>query len=110
MEHSVGRLFLLQTVVLCLMAPERTGACTSFIVPDKTTSDVRPLISRNRDTGRQDNVVTAVRSERCRYMGIAASWDESPVEMWNGHNKGCFCHYLHRCLHISVPGSSISRA
>ena len=90
MKISISKLFLLLTVSLCLAFPEGTSACTSFIVSGKATKDGRPLIFKNRDTGDVNNVVADVQGEIYRYMGIAASWDKKPTDIWGGHNEAGF--------------------
>ena len=77
-------------VILLFLIAGRTFACTSFIVSGKATKDGRPLIFKNRDTGDQNNVVVVVQGELYRYMGIAASWDKKPTDIWGGHNEAGF--------------------
>ena len=83
-------LWVLLPIVLLFLAAGKTLACTSFIVSGKATKDGRPLIFKNRDTGDANNVVVVVQGERYRYMGIAASWDKKPVDIWGGHNEAGF--------------------
>ncbi len=83
-------LWVLLPIVLLFLAAGKTLACTSFIVSGKATKDGRPLIFKNRDTGDANNVVVVVQGERYRYMGIAASWDKEPVDIWGGHNEAGF--------------------
>ena len=85
-----GKLLWTLLSVLLFVAAGRASACTSFIVSGKATKDGRPLIFKNRDTGDANNVVVDVQGERYRYMGIAASWDKKPVEIWGGHNEAGF--------------------
>ena len=81
---------MLLSIVLLFGASGRAMACTSFIVSGKATKDGRPLIFKNRDTGDANNVVVDVQGELYRYMGIAASWDKKPVDIWGGHNEAGF--------------------
>ena len=90
MNRYVKTLWMLLSIVLLFGASGRTLACTSFIVSGKATKDGRPLIFKNRDTGDANNVVVDVQGELYRYMGIAASWDKKPVEIWGGHNEAGF--------------------
>lgn len=83
-------LWVLLPIVLLFLAAGKTLACTSFIVSGKATKDGRPLVFKNRDTGDANNVVVVVQGERYRYMGIAASWDKEPVDIWGGHNEAGF--------------------
>lgn len=83
-------LWMLLSIVLLFGASGRAMACTSFIVSGKATKDGRPLIFKNRDTGDANNVVVDVQGELHRYMGIAASWDKKPVDIWGGHNEAGF--------------------
>lgn len=83
-------LWMLLSIVLLFGASGRAMACTSFIVSGKATKDGRPLIFKNRDTGDANNVVVDVQGELYRYMGIAASWDKKPVDIWGGHNEAGF--------------------
>ncbi|MBP5393821.1 MAG: acyl-CoA--6-aminopenicillanic acid acyl-transferase [Bacteroidaceae bacterium] len=90
MNRYVKSLWTFLPVVLLFFAASRTFACTSFIVSGKATKDGRPLIFKNRDTGDANNVVVVVQGELYRFMGIAASWDKKPVEIWGGHNEAGF--------------------
>lgn len=85
-----GKLLWTLLSVLLFVVAGRALACTSFIVSGKATKDGRPFIFKNRDTGDQNNVVVDVQGERYRYIGLAASWDKKPVEIWGGHNKAGF--------------------
>ena len=85
-----GKLLWTLLSVLLFVVAGRALACTSFIVSGKATKDGRPFIFKNRDTGDQNNVVVDVQGERYRYMGLAASWDKKPVEIWGGHNEAGF--------------------
>ena len=80
-------LWMFLSIVLLLAIADETLACTSFIVSGRATRDGRPLIFKNRDTGDQNNVVVVAQGELYRYMGIAASWDKKPTEIWGGHNE-----------------------
>ena len=85
-----GKLLWTLLSVLLFVVAGRALACTSFIVSGKATKDGHPFIFKNRDTGDQNNVVVDVQGERYRYMGLAASWDKKPVEIWGGHNEAGF--------------------
>lgn len=80
-------ILLLTFLVVGLLMPLKSSACTSFIISGKATKDGRPMILKNRDTGDQNNVIVVVQGERYRYMGIAASWDSKPLSVWGGHNE-----------------------
>ena len=86
----LGNILLLAFLVTGLLVPSVSTACTSFIVSGRATKDGRPLIFKNRDTGDQNNVIVVGQGELYRYMGIAASWDKKPVEIWGGHNEAGF--------------------
>ncbi|MBQ6192365.1 MAG: acyl-CoA--6-aminopenicillanic acid acyl-transferase [Bacteroidaceae bacterium] len=86
----LGNILLVAFLVMGLLVPSVSTACTSFIVSGRATKDGRPLIFKNRDTGDQNNVIVVGQGELYRYMGIAASWDKKPVEIWGGHNEAGF--------------------
>lgn len=90
MNKYVTSLWMFFLAFLLFAVAGRMSACTSFIVSGKATQDGRPLIFKNRDTGDANNVVVVVQGERYRYMGIAASWDKKPIDIWGGHNEAGF--------------------
>ena len=77
------------TIVLAGL-PDRSVACTSFIVSGRVTKDGRPMIFKNRDTGTTSNVVVVVQGERFRYVGITGYADTRPRNIWGGHNEAGF--------------------
>lgn len=88
-KHILNRAATAAVMVL-LMWPAKSAACTSFIVSGKVTPDGRPLIFKNRDTGAWDNVAVLVQGERYRYIGIVGAKDLRPNEVWGGHNEAGF--------------------
>lgn len=68
----------------------KAEACTSVIVSGKMTKDGRPILFKNRDTSRTNNVAVLVQGERYRYIGIVAADDTKPQAAWGGHNETGF--------------------
>ncbi len=83
--HKV--LFGAALVLSCISLPQRSMACTSFIVSGRATKDGRPLIFKNRDTKATSNVMVMVQGERYKYVGITYYTDKRPRNIWGGHNE-----------------------
>ena len=85
------RTILIYTMLLLLsLFSLQSMACTSVIVSGKITKDGRPLLFKNRDTPRTDNVAVLIQGERYRYIGIVSADDFAPNDVWGGHNEAGF--------------------
>lgn len=80
-------IFALLTMFMLYVPVTHTMACTSVIVSGKITKDGRPLLFKNRDTSKTDNVAVLIQGERYRYIGIVAANDLTPNDVWGGHNE-----------------------
>ena len=66
------------------------SACTSVIVSGKATTDGRPLLFKNRDTGTLENRMLVVHGQRFRYVGLVNTADTLAESVWGGHNEAGF--------------------
>ena len=80
------------TIVLLLMmlTSVKAYACTSVSVSGQITKDGRPMLFKNRDTSKPNNVAVLVKGEKFRYIGIVAASDMEPKSVWGGHNEAGF--------------------
>lgn len=78
------------TLLFCLLSVLGTWACTSFMVSGKVTPDGRPLMFKNRDTDKLNNLTVLVRGEKYRFLGIVSADDMEAREVWGGHNEKGF--------------------
>lgn len=83
------KLFLFLLAIFCLNVQKMT-ACTSVIVSGKATTDGRPLIFKNRDTGTLENRMVVLQGQRFRYVGLVNTADTLPENVWGGHNVAGF--------------------
>lgn len=64
--------------------------CTSIIISSKFTSDGRPVMYKNRDTGKLDNRMQYFKGPLYTFIGLVNSdFDEN--EVWAGTNSAGFC-------------------
>ena len=77
-------------LVLAIVGNQWSQACTSFIISGKATSDGRPILFKNRDTGTLSNITVLKQGEKYRYAGIANAKDTTAKEIWAGHNETGF--------------------
>lgn len=79
-------LFVMLSVVINGMA------CTSAIISGKLTSDGRPILWKNRDTGNLKNCIRYFHGEKYNYIGIIESLSEHviPKSVWIGSNEKGF--------------------
>lgn len=63
--------------------------CSVGVAHGKATVDGRPLLWKNRDAQKRDNVVTAFHDGRVPYVGICDAGGTSGV--WGGANAAGFC-------------------
>lgn len=64
--------------------------CTSVIISSKYTSDGRPLMYKNRDTGKLDNRMQYFKGPSYTFIGLVNS-DFNENEVWAGTNSAGFC-------------------
>lgn len=83
------KLFLLLLAIFCLNV-QKMAACTSVIVSGKATTDGRPLIFKNRDTGTLENRMMVLQGQRFRYVGLVNTNDTLAEHVWGGHNEAGF--------------------
>lgn len=79
---------LLFAVLLGGMVP--SWCCTSIIVSSKYTVDGRPLMYKNRDTGKTDNRMQYFKGPSYSFIGLVNS-DSDENEVWAGTNSAGFC-------------------
>lgn len=63
--------------------------CTVGVASGRATADGRPLLWKNRDAQKRDNVVTAFTDGKWPYVGICDAGSTSSV--WGGANAAGFC-------------------
>ena len=83
------KLSLLLLTIFCLNV-QKMAACTSVIVSGKATTDGRPLIFKNRDTGTLENRMMVLQGQRFRYVGLVNTNDTLAEHVWGGHNEAGF--------------------
>lgn len=72
------------------VADEETGEeCSVGVAHGKATVDGRPLLWKNRDAQKRDNVVTAFADGRFPYVAICDAGSKTAV--WGGANAAGFC-------------------
>lgn len=84
------RLLISLFLTLGVLAAE---ACTSAIVGGRLTSDGRPLMWKNRDTGTLDNFVATVRADepdKLDFVALFNAGDSLLQEAWIGVNSAGF--------------------
>ena len=64
-------------------------ACTSAIISGKVTTDGRPIMWKNRDTGNLENCVRYMKGEKYGFIAIT-SYDDNPKSVWMGTNDTGF--------------------
>lgn len=64
--------------------------CTSVIISSKFTYDGRPVMYKNRDTGKLDNRMQYFRGPSFTFIGLVNS-DYNENEVWAGANSAGFC-------------------
>lgn len=82
-----------KTIFLFLFVIMRTGtvpACTTFLLSGQYTSDGRPLLFKQRDTGEEDNKIEILTTGRYRCIGIVNSRDTDCREIYGGYNEAGF--------------------
>jgi hypothetical protein len=79
-------------LLAALVLPLRmTFSCTTAIVSGKATKDGRPLIWKQRDTGKYENKLVYHRGERFAYLGVHDLADTAGEEVFMGANEVGFC-------------------
>lgn len=63
--------------------------CTIGVACGRATADGRPLMWKNRDAQKRDNVVTAFDDGKVPYLGLCDAGSKSTV--WGGANAAGFC-------------------
>lgn len=76
--------------------------CTIGVACGRTTADGRPLLWKNRDTSRRDNVVLALDDGRIPYFGLCDAG--RPEAVWGGANAAGFC--IVNAVSRDLPGGS----
>lgn len=64
--------------------------CTSVIISSRYTSDGRPVMYKNRDTGKLDNRMQYFQGPLFSFIGLVNS-DHNENEVWAGTNSVGFC-------------------
>ena len=80
--------FALVAVMMTEVQPVR--ACTSVIVSGSVTKDGRPMIFKHRDSKSVHNMMIVVQGQRYRYLGLVNAEDNTPNDVWGGHNEAGF--------------------
>ena len=63
--------------------------CTIGVACGRATADGRPLLWKNRDAQKHDNVVTAFQDGKTPYLGLCDAGAKGSV--WGGANAAGFC-------------------
>ena len=75
---------------LLLASFQPVPACTTAIISGKFTSDGRPLLWKNRDTGDPDNKLIYYSDGKYDYIGLMNSKDTTGKDVWIGMNTAGF--------------------
>lgn len=86
MKRSI--MMLLCVFALRGMVP--AWCCTSVIISSGFTSDGRPVMYKNRDTGKTDNRMQYFKGPSYSFIGLVNS-DSNENEVWAGTNSAGFC-------------------
>ena len=89
MTLLMRRLFRVSLLMLC--STTLTVACTTAIVTGKATKDGRPIIWKQRDTGKNENKLVYHQGERYRFLGGHDLQDSLDAEAFMGSNEVGFC-------------------
>ena len=81
--------FLLITIVVISIA-DTLQACTTVVISGKGTTDGRPIIYKNRDSGFVQNKLMTFNDGRFTYLGLVNSEDPVGKEIWAGVNSAGF--------------------
>ncbi len=76
---------------LLLLSAGIAHACTTVIISGKSTKDGRPLIWKNRDTGRLDNKLSYCMDGRHAFAGVFDVADTAETDCFMGSNDAGFC-------------------
>ena len=88
------------SLLLFLLLPLASEACTAVIISGKVRPDGKPLMFKHRDTGNLDNTIEYFRGEKYSFLGLVnRDWRTNPVakntggvpEVWSGRNEAGFC-------------------
>lgn len=88
------------SLLLFLLLPLASEACTAVIISGKVRPDGKPLMFKHRDTGNLDNTIEYFRGEKYSFLGLVnRDWRTNPVakntggvpEVWSGRNETGFC-------------------
>ena len=64
--------------------------CTTALVTGRATTDARPLVWKNRDTGYRSNTVVYVRESPYAYVAVTNAAERSGRAVWGGLNERGF--------------------
>ena len=70
---------------------QRADACTSVIISGRLTEDGRPIMWKNRDSGKEQNMLMYFKGERYDFLGIINQGLTRPLEVWGGVNAAGLC-------------------
>ena len=76
--------------LLAFMFTSPLSACTTAIVSGKYTSDGRPLLFKNRDTGNSRNKLVYFDDGEYDYIGVVNASDSLGARVWQGCNSAGF--------------------
>jgi len=78
-------------LLLLLFSAGIAHACTTVIISGKSTKDGRPLIWKNRDTGRLDNKLAYCTDGKHAFAGVFDVADTAETDCFMGSNDAGFC-------------------
>lgn len=83
--------FHILIIVIGILFPVASFACTSVIIPGWAVPDGRPILWKHRDTGTLDNRLEHFKGERYNFIGLVNSKEGSlGREVWIGSNTAGF--------------------
>ncbi|MGE5313179.1 MAG: carcinine hydrolase/isopenicillin-N N-acyltransferase family protein [Acidobacteriota bacterium] len=78
-------------LLLLLFSTGIAVSCTTVIISGKATRDGRPLIWKNRDTGRIDNKLAYCTGEKYNFAGVFDLADTAETDCFMGSNDAGLC-------------------
>jgi hypothetical protein len=77
--------------ILLLCTAHVTTACTTVIISGKSTRDGRPIIWKNRDTGKLDNKLSYCTGGKYNFTGVFDLVDSAETDCFMGSNDAGLC-------------------
>ncbi|MEE4115711.1 MAG: carcinine hydrolase/isopenicillin-N N-acyltransferase family protein [Marinilabiliaceae bacterium] len=84
------RIATLALLLLAVLQPQKSKACTSIIISGKYTADGRPIMWKHRDTSSENNKLIYFTGKRFDYIGLVSTETENK-SVWMGMNSAGFC-------------------